>query len=219
MPKQLSISKVTFNEKCLSTLQSEGLEDVLLSLMLFIFPFTLKSRDGMKERRTGARGEEDYKLKCFQRKVFCLTFFVILWKTFAYFKLKRPGNVLSGHMLTLCQAAPMVRDPAWQWQHICSYTHFCSGGRHIPDWFNLQRKGSTGTFTLVTIFHKAPPYLGQQSHFSFMIWEKEDVLSIQDQTPMGIGSFQLHSRQAGTRSEACVKKRMRKIGLKAKRTS
>lgn len=114
---------------------------------------------------------------------------------------------------------PLVRDPAWQWQHICSYTHFCSGGQRIPDWFNLQRKGSTGTFTLVTIFHKAPPYLGQPSHFSFMIWEKEDVLSIQEQTPMGIGSFQLHSRQAGTRSEAYVKKRMRKIGLKAKRTS
>lgn len=139
-------------------------EDDLLSLMLFLFPFTLKNEDGVKNR-TGAGGEEDHKQRCFQREIFYLAFFTVFCKTFAYFKrkhkLKRPGNVLSGDTLALCQAAPTVRDSGWQWQHISSYPPFCSGGQHIPAWFDLQRRGSTGTFTLVTVFHKASPYLGQ----------------------------------------------------------
>lgn len=74
--KQLSISKVIFNGKCVSTLWSEGWR--MFCFLLCYFSFPLKNEDGMKNRRTGAGGEEGNKQKCFQREIFCFAFFIIL---------------------------------------------------------------------------------------------------------------------------------------------
>lgn len=194
LSKQLSISKVISNEKCLSTLQLEGWRKFCF-LSVYFFPFILKNEDGWRNRRARAGGEEEREQKCFQRETFYLAFFTVFCKTYTYFKwkheFKRPGNVLSGDKLAPCQAASVGRDPAWQQQRVSSPSHL-PPGRHIPAWFGLRRKGSTGTFTLVP--------------------------SVRDWTPMGIGLSWLRSRQAEVRSEVCVRGRMRAIGLKVKRT-
>lgn len=79
------------------------MEDVLLSLSLFLFPFTLKKEDGWGHKGAGAGGEEAGEQKCFQRETFYLAFFTECCKTYTYFKwkdkFKRPGNVLSGDKL------------------------------------------------------------------------------------------------------------------------
>lgn len=41
-------------------------EDVLLSLSLFLFPFSLKKEGGGRDRRAGIGGEEEHVQKCFQ---------------------------------------------------------------------------------------------------------------------------------------------------------
>ena len=111
-------------------------EDVLLSLRLFLFPFTLKNEDGGRDRRAGAGGKEECEQKCFQKETFYLAFFTIFCKTDTYFKwkhkFKKPGNVLGRDKLAPCQVASAGRDPAWQQQHVSSPSHRSPGRQHTP---------------------------------------------------------------------------------------